>query len=370
MHSFTSSFERPGFVRQTASDRPGVAQPVPERDVPAQPWGLISVAALVLLVLLLAGWEAYWRDFGAVPGYYNDAAHWSAQRHRINRGEGGKTVLTGSSRVLFDVQLDVWESVTGERPIQLALEGTSPVPVIEGLADDPDFTGKLVVGVTPGLFFSGFTFRGDVLAYAKKEGPSQRIGHWLSVHLVEPYFAFFDADFALGTVVRRQDWPLREGMRGDISVRKLMVQPDPDRNAHLWSKVETDKAYRDLARKIWTQHLGGLPPPMGTPVLKKAVIDAQVARVVAALAKLRARGVKVVFLRSPSGGDYLASEQKFFARGETWDPLLAATHAAGVHFDDYPQLQGYELPEWSHMTERDARRYTAQLAPLLTAALK
>ncbi|MES2130591.1 MAG: hypothetical protein V4463_25240 [Pseudomonadota bacterium] len=370
MHSSISSFERPGFVRRTASDRPGVAQPVPERDVPDQPWHRIAIVALVLLVLLMAGWEAYWRDFGAVPGYYNDAAHWSAQRHRINRGEGGKTVLTGSSRVLFDVQLDVWEQVTGERPIQLALEGTSPLPVIEGLAEDPDFTGKLVVGVTPGLFFSGFTFRANVFDYTRREGPSQRIGHWLSVHLIEPYFAFFDADFALGTVVLRQDWPAREGLHASINVRKLMVQQDPDRNAHLWRKVETDIAYRNWCRMIWSQYLDSLPPPMATPARKKAVIEAQVARAVAALAKLRARGVKVVFLRSPSVGDYYASEQKFFARGETWEPLLAATKAPGVHFDDYPQLQGYELPEWSHMTQADARRYTAQLAPLLANALR
>jgi hypothetical protein len=39
----------------------------------------------------------------------------------------------------------------------------------------------------------------------------------------------------------------------------------------------------------------------------------------------------------------------------------------GVHFEDHPQLQGYELPEWSHLTHADARRYTAALAPLVVA---
>jgi len=29
-------------VRLTASDRPGVAQPVPVRDIPAQPWRAIQ----------------------------------------------------------------------------------------------------------------------------------------------------------------------------------------------------------------------------------------------------------------------------------------------------------------------------------------
>ena len=47
-------FERPGFVRLTAADRPGVAQPVPERDIPPQPWGRILLGALVLFLLLMA----------------------------------------------------------------------------------------------------------------------------------------------------------------------------------------------------------------------------------------------------------------------------------------------------------------------------
>ena len=58
MHSSTSSSDpgappnvhetRPGFVRLTAADRPGVAQPVPERDIPAQPWGRIWIGAQLL----------------------------------------------------------------------------------------------------------------------------------------------------------------------------------------------------------------------------------------------------------------------------------------------------------------------------------
>src|SRR5512144_980028 len=100
-----AAFERPGFVRQTASDRPGVAQPVPVRDIPAQPWGPILLAAVVLTALLLGGWEMAWRAFGATPGYRNSDGAWAEQRRRIDNGEGGKTVLIGSSRVLFDVQL-------------------------------------------------------------------------------------------------------------------------------------------------------------------------------------------------------------------------------------------------------------------------
>ncbi|HEY1140216.1 MAG TPA: hypothetical protein VGE88_08435 [Lysobacter sp.] len=359
-------FERPGFVRLTASDRPGVAQPVPERDIPPQPWGRILLGAALLFLLLMAAWEAYWRDYGAVPGYRNSNGAWAEQRRRIDQGEGGKTVLIGSSRILFDVQLPVWERLSGERPIQLALEGTSPVPVLEDLAKDPNFTGRLVIGVAPDLFFSGFAYRGAAIEHFHKQSPSQRSGHWLSKRLIEPYFAFYDPDFALATVTRRQGWPQRPGLRKDTRVRKLMVQYGPDRSTHMWRKVEVDPSYRAIARGIWTERLTGPPPPMmDTPAKAQQVVAMQIDRATRAIATLRARGVRVVFVRPPSVGDYYAFEQQAMPRARTWDVLLRRTATSGIHFEDYPQLQGYELPEWSHLTAADARRFTAQLQPLV-----
>jgi hypothetical protein len=359
-------FERPGFVRLTASDRPGVAQPVPERDIPPQPWGRILLGAFVLFLLLTTAWETYWRDFGAVPGYRNSNGAWAEQRRRIDQGEGGKTVLVGSSRILFDVQLPVWERLSGERPIQLALEGTSPVPVLEDLAKDPNFTGRLVIGVAPDLFFSGFAYRGAAIEHFHKQSPSQRSGHWLSKRLIEPYFAFYDPDFALAAVTRRQGWPQRPGLRKDTRVRKLMVQYGPDRSTHMWRKVEVDPSYRAIARGIWTERLTGPPPPMmDTPEKARKLVATQIERAAKAVAALRARGVRVVFVRPPSVGDYYAFEQKAMPRAQTWDVLLRQTGTPGIHFEDYPQLQGYELPEWSHLTAADARRFTAQLQPLV-----
>jgi hypothetical protein len=365
--STSSSDDRPGFVRLTASNRPGVAQPVPERDIPERPWRPIFFGALALFVALMAGWEMYWRAFGAVPSYRNSDAEWAQQRRRIDDGEGDKTILTGASRILFDVQLDVWEQTTGKRPIQLALEGTTPMPVLEDLADDPNVTGRVLVGVAPDVFFSGFAYRESAITYFRKEGPSQRAGNWLSRKLIEPYFAYYDEDFSLPTVVRRQNWPARTGKHEGTRVRKLLVQ-EADRNSQMWDKVASDPEYRALARQIWAQDFDDMPPDMATAELRQKKADEQIARAVAAVAKLRARGVRVVFVRAPSIADYHAYEEKYFPRATTWDHLIERTGAPGIHFEDYPQLQGYELPEWSHMSAPEARRFTAQLVPLVEAA--
>ena len=294
-------------VRETASDRPGVAQPVPVRDIPERPWGAMIAAAFVLFLALMAAWEWHWRAFGSEGGTYrNSDGLWARERRRIDQGEGDATVLVGSSRLFFDVRLATWERLSGRRPIQLSFEGTSAMPMLEDLANEPAFTGKLLVGVTPGLFFSGRARRGSAVKYYHEESPSQRVGQWLSMKL-EPWLAFYDSDYALATVIERLDWPARGGQPPRLKVRRLSAG-GPDRDTHLWHKVVDDPEYQALARRIWLQSLTPGPdaPP---PAVRDKVRDEQIARAVAAVAKLRARGVEVVFVREPSEGPYLENEE-------------------------------------------------------------
>jgi hypothetical protein len=353
--------DRDRYARQTAADRPGVAQPVPLRPIPQQPWGRILAGMLVLLGLLIGGWEWYWRAYGVKPGITNSDGLWAIQRRRIDAGEGNATVLVGDSRLFFDTRLPVWERLDGRRPIQLCFEGTSGLVVLQDLAADPSFTGRVVVGVAPDVFFSGFKFRAAAIRYAHKESPSQRIGEWLSMHFIEPYFAFDDPDYALQTVLARQPWPLRVPQRQPV--RKLAIT-ESDRNTYLWPKLETDPQYLAIARNTWLNHMQPWdddPPPAED--LKNA--RRQVAQAARAVATLRARGVKVLFVRMPSTGPYLEYENRKYPRALTWDALLAASGAPGIHFEDYPQLQGYELPEWSHIKYADSERFTAALYTII-----
>jgi len=332
--------------------------PMYVRPVPAVRFGLAGVVAVVLCAMLLGAWERYFRGVGARPATVNSDALWALQRERINQGEGDATVLIGSSRVLFDVQPAVWERLDGRRPIQLALEGTSAVPALENLAADTAFTGRLMVGVTPPIFFSGFAYRGKAIADAATLTITARTGQWLSMHLLEPVWAFLDPDFALFTLLERQDWPERPGVHVNIVVRKLS-ETQPDRTTRMWDRVVTDTVYRNLARAIWAQNFG--PPPGVTPAMQAKGESAQLARAVAAVEKLKARGVHVLFVRLPINGGYVEAEQRGFPRARTWDVLLARTGVQGVHFEDHPELQGYEIPEWSHLTGPEADRLTAAL---------
>jgi hypothetical protein len=302
-------------------------------------------------------WEVWVRSEGVTPFYRNSDGLWAEQRRRINSDAGNGWVFTGSSRVLFNLQIPVWGQLDGRQPVQLALEGTSPVAVMEGLAEDEDFTGKLIVGVAPGLFFSGYELRRPAIDRYDSETPAQWLGYRLSV-LVEPYLAFYAFDFALPTILRRQPLPRRENVEFKADVRKLMNM-ERDRNTRLWDKVVYDETYRELAKSIWAQNwmpLAELPPPVQEEILEGR--ENQLDRAVAAVKKLTARGVQVVFVQMPYEGHYTTAEEDIAPRELTWDVLLERSGAPGLHFQDHEEMQGYFLPEWSHMTGSEADRFT------------
>ncbi|MEJ7674682.1 MAG: hypothetical protein WKF59_18780 [Chitinophagaceae bacterium] len=115
-----------------------------------------------------------------IPISYDDGdALWADKRAKVYETSDKATVLIGSSRNKFDLDIETWQSITGEKAIQLAFEGASPLPVLHNLANDTKFRGKLLIDVTEGLFFGLSSPRGVrvkvcVGIYYKDVTPAQR----------------------------------------------------------------------------------------------------------------------------------------------------------------------------------------------------
>jgi hypothetical protein len=80
--------------------------------------------------------------------------------------------------------------------------------------------------------------------------------------------------------------------------------------------------------------------------------------------KIRSRGGKVVFVRFPSTGGLRQLENKITPRAAYWDRVLEVTRAPGIHFEDYAELKDFDCPEWSHLTKKDATKFTSLLVPI------
>ncbi|MFN3959905.1 MAG: hypothetical protein ACK4NP_08335 [Parvularculaceae bacterium] len=342
-----------------------------EREAPERPWRALVLSALAATGVLTAGYELFWRAKGLAAGDYNNtSALWAEARRSV---KPQSTVIIGSSRIFFGADLGVWETLTGKRPVQLALEGTSPRIFLKNLAEDESFKGLVVVGVTTPLFFmTDGGLRAESLKYARDETPAQRADHVMTKKL-ESVLAFIDEQSRPKRQVAIWPFPLREGMTPRFDPRKL-ASLGPDRDARLWNRVLTDERYRKEAIDMWALGIRNNTPPRGLDgrprQMPDEAINAVIAEVKSNADKIRARGGDVAFVRMPYGGVYTSVEDFGFPRARFWDRLVSETNSVGVSWQDHAALQSYELPEDSHLSASEATRFTRALVPILYSELE
>lgn len=349
----------PAGLRLTASDRPGEAQPVPVRDIPAQPWGRIMAFVALALVIGVGALEANARRIGLNAGDLdNSEVAWVKERVRSDSAD---VAIVGDSRILFDTDLARFEALTGVRPVQMAIHGTSALTLLEDAASNANFRGLLVVGMADTMFFQPFDGYGG---YVKRRGdftsPSGRVSAEID-HILQRRLAFLDSSHRLSVVAHRLDPDYRPGVEGPKHDIWKLSEVGEERQTWMWPKVETDPEVRTRSRWAWKGFKEKFPY---TPQL----IAKGQARAVKAVAAIRARGGEVVFVRPPSAPELRVNEEAQVPRSQGWDVLLRNTRSVGVHHDDLPAaVQNLPLPEWSHLNRACATVFTDAYVRALSA---
>jgi hypothetical protein len=331
------------------------------RVIPGARWEAAWWLTVALVVAWIGAWEWKMRSLGLRAGDLGDSAsHWTVERRKIAAGEHDDVVIFGSSRILFDTDLAVWQQMTGRRPAQLALPGTSPRFLLTRFARDADFAGLVIVGVTPESFFSEFTTAFPAYLTVndlwRTESPSKRFGHGIGL-LLSRYLAFLDDNYRLGQLIDRVNIPDRPGVRRPFMEVWKLSETSEDRQYFLWPRLMSDQRLLAHARAVWLAR--GQPPAAADLIAR---ICSEVAQDVALI---RSRGGEVVFVRPPSSGAYYEREQTAAPRAATWDRLLRETGAPGIHFEDYQDMQDLEIPEMSHLSRDSATRFTRAYVEVL-----
>ncbi len=350
-----------------------------ERSVPGGNWAAYFGVTLLLTLLTLGGWEYYWRQAGYAATLNDTSDLWAEARTELEESESGRTVIVGSSRMLFDFDLEVYARYfETEKPIQLSVAGTTPLLILEHLADDESFTGTLLCGIVPGLFFvpegPPVEWAENAINRYKQWAPSQRSGHWLGVQL-EEYLAFIQQeDLTLNALLATLQIPNRENAQIPPQLPPYFGRLTRDRQARMWESATFDTPLAHKIQQIWMPLFTPPPPPPGIEPEKfkemyMASVESYLERTREAVDKIRSRGGQVVFIRCPSSGKLRELEAQFSPRPVFWERILERTGAPGIHFEDYPVLADFECPEWSHLTDDDATRFTENLMPILAKAL-
>lgn len=326
--------------------------------------------AFITAVVGVVGWELYWRSQGYIPTIDDNKALWAIQRDRVDTLDTDAVVFLGSSRTLYGIQLDSWEKETGKRPVQLANVGSSPLPVFHDIVANTNYSGTVVVGVAPGLFFSTTYPKAQPWAWPqarvdhhKNRTYVQRLNHQLSLPL-QQHLALMSAgeealddNIDLKTLLKQIKVGNRipEGMPPFYKFGRMTTL---DRNLQMTDRTVTDTAFAHTITKVW-EFIGKT-----SPAPDKAATMAFFLKDVKAF---KARGGHLILMRCPSTYGVRAGENFMLPRQDYWDDLVEQSDVMAYHFEDYPQFKDLKCPEWSHLSAKDAHFFTAELAKLMLA---
>ena len=323
---------------------------------------IIRAGALALSLSLIAilSWEFHLRHKGHKLTYDDNEALWADKRAMVYDPADKATVFIGSSRIKFDLDIPTWESVTGEKAVQLALVGTSPRLLLEDLANDKNFNGKLVMDVTEVLFFSDVPFVNksskEAVAFYHKQTPSEKLSSLVDFALESKLTFLEEGRFSLSSL--SDDIPIqnRPGVFAMPAFPKSSSWTNYNRQTYMPEIFLSDSNDIKRVTGIWAM-LGSDP----TPAVDGNALMQIFKEVRTNINKIRRRGGKFILVRTASSGPFAMGEEKKYPKEKYWNQLVTFTQSNGIHYRENPVTKDLTCPEWSHLAPKDAVTYTKQL---------
>lgn len=323
----------------------------PSVDGPAtwrRTWGL----ALVLALVLLGAWELGWRQFGFVPSVEDDWGIWASRRRLV--AETPETVaLVGASRIQLGVEPERFKTESGREAVMLAIDGNATMAVLEDLANDPGFTGSVIVSYVP-MFFAETTPKESQtrkwLRKYHKQTWSSRFETALRIEVQERFV------FRYPGLAPARIWEhLLEG-----TLPRLIYAPmGTDRyRAANYDLIDIVKLRTVRAKRERRRHLEAQP-------LSPEDFDQRMKAMALVVRRIEIKGGRLAFVRMPSVGVVRRLEAATWPRREFWDRLADRLAVPFVHFEDFPELSAFDCPDGSHLGAADAKAFTAALVKIL-----
>lgn len=345
----SSAFQRRSVDRMhhTANDR-----------LPRGSWNRIGVRALLLTLLFLAVWEGLWRARGFKPELSDDADLWAWTRQRATEGGTTALVFIGSSRGQLDVNLQTVEQETGIMPVQLSINGASPLPVLEDLAADPQFRGTIICDVEERHLFPQAPGHEDNAVRA----PRRYVRHFHDQN------AFKRFEFALKQGIE-QNTVFHLPQLTPLNVMQKWRHKRWPRHSYLGMNADRSRPANyqmvDIVehRKIRISYMTELYKRDAPPSVTK--LRQSIAQMRPWIKAIRQRGGEVLFVHLPMSGNYWKTQEKLYPKNQYWDVFAREIGALALYFSDVPALKNFNCPDGSHLDKRDTERFTRALLKTL-----
>lgn len=319
-------------------------------------WRKAWALALLLTMLVVGGWEWLMRHAELGPEYADNRSLWTSERNHLNRHGDDAIALLGASRLQYAVDVTTLREALGRPVIQLAVEGTSALALLENLAVDPRFRGTVIYSVAPAFTLNSALPR--IVAGKQREWVEHYLDQSRSRRMEQAMRLYLQGRLAF----RSPDAKLTRVIPTIVETGGL---PDRDQKTTFANRVlhkDYSKVTTDVDELGMVQFYLENTVPYEQPEFEIVLnyLDALVRM-------LRDKGVDVFVLQLPSSAEVYMLESAFFPRERFWAVMEQRLDATFIHSDDYPEMANFMSEDGSHIDSKHIVEFTKLLAGVLRA---
>lgn len=312
----------------------------------------VIVIGLVLVAILLCALEITLRVKGGRASVPLSKSRWAAQLERGLASEDHRTtLLLGASRIRSGFSSHTFKQRFPGTPVYfLATSGESPMATLTYLAEQTKFSGKLIVALhESALQPKNFWNQEYYVEYFEKE--------WNWNHKIN--FAIGDY-ISSELVFRQENYSISNTLKHAIDGRK-------------WPSVPYWRLHTINGESFYDFSLvdnGAQLKPATIKALSQSENPgwfANLSRIRHSVAALNGRGATVALVRFRTSGNRWNNDRLRWPRERYWNRLAAEVDAIALHFMDVANLRRFELPDQSHIDQRDKDAFTDALLDALIA---
>lgn len=345
-----------------------------EAEAPSLNWTWIFGIALFMLLAYVYATETALSAKGFTPTVIDSKALWIKERERASKLGGRALILVGASRIQLGFDLDVLRQKTGLEPIQLAIDGSSYAPVLNGLASDTAIRGTIILDLMPGPVSLDIDSKGTSKHY-QEAYEAMAAGHfrWPTYQTAELWSTGAVTALLTNYADGGRPWDslVNRLFNAKATPQYLLTFPDRSRKAdyqrvsipdYYLSRVlrhignppdlNANQSGEELRARL-TDYIDHLQPKPESTQSEKGLADLE--RLVSAI---QSRGGRVIILAMPTSGLVQAADSKRFPRHLYWGKVVASTTAQTIHWQDYQSLSGFNCPDGSHLDAKDTVAFT------------
>ncbi len=342
--------------------------------LPRGNWAAAWFLSIITFILALIFVEYDIRQSGWKPSVVDSKQLWVHHRKRASELKEKAIILVGASRIQLGLDLDIVRQFTKLEPVQLAIDGSPFMPVLENLALDPSINGIVIISLNENISidkksrsFSWVKYYEENINDNSKE-PYRKINETISMYFknnmvtrlegAKPFTVISSLAFnkqSLGNYLvthydRSRDADYNKVKMPEFYLRRVQ--------RHYGGKILNNKVSLSDLQPNYSNLIKDIKPLNNTTFLE------HISLLNSLIEKIEDRGGKVVLVRFPTSKLLWEIDRNKFPKDKFWNKL-AKLHKNSIHFSDYPSLSKFNLPDGSHLDFRDKKVFTESLINII-----